>query len=178
MRTGISAFVDDMAGDAGHMNVQDSIIVASLDSISGKHCLQIKNLFVHAGIFAGIAHLQQLTACATHMMLLLPSCLYFFVFAEDQRIPAAVFGVLFTATQDAPTSASSLERKPSVMMLKRWLSILVKRSLFLELVRGSIYLHGIAPSNHTLITSCMCITSTYFAMCCGCCGLAHSDIGE
>ena len=76
MRTGISGFVDDMAGDAGHLSVQDSIIVASLDSISGKHCLQIKNLFVHAGIFAGIAHF---TACATHMMLLLPSCLYFFV---------------------------------------------------------------------------------------------------
>ena len=75
----------------------------------------------------------------------------FFGVAEDQRIPAAVFGVLFTATQDAPTSASSLERKPSVMMLKRWLSILVKRSLLLELVRGSIYLHGIAPSNNTSI---------------------------
>ena len=58
MRTGISGFVDDMAGDAGHLSVQDSIIVASLDSISGKHCLQIKNLFVHAGIFAGIAHLK------------------------------------------------------------------------------------------------------------------------
>ena len=77
MRTGISGFVDDMAGDAGHLSVQDSIIVASLDSISGKHCLQIKNLFVHAGIFAGIAHLQQLTACVTHMMLLLPPCLYY-----------------------------------------------------------------------------------------------------
>ena len=74
-----------------------------------------------------------------------------FVYAEDQRIPAAVFGVLFTATQGALTSASSLERKPSMLMLKRWLSILVKRSLFLELVRGSIYLHGIAPSKHTLI---------------------------
>ena len=64
MRTGISGFVDGMAGDAEHLSVQDSIIVASLDSISGKHCLQIKNLFVHAGIFAGIAHF---TACATHM---------------------------------------------------------------------------------------------------------------
>ena len=85
------------------------------------------------------------------MVLLLSSCLYSFLYAEDQRIPAAVFGVLFTATQDALTSASSLELKPSMLMLKRWLSILVKRSLFLELVRGSIHLHGIAPSNHTLI---------------------------
>ena len=87
MRTGISGFVDDMAGDAEHLSVQDSIIVASLDSILGKHCLQIKNLFVHAGIFAGIAHF---TACATHMMLLLPSCLYFLVF----RGPAYSSGCL------------------------------------------------------------------------------------
>ena len=48
MREGISQFMDDAAGNAS-LTVQDSIIVASLTSITGKDSQRIKDVFLDSG---------------------------------------------------------------------------------------------------------------------------------
>ena len=48
MREGISQFMDDAADDAS-LSVQDSIIVASLTSITGKDSQRIKAMFLDSG---------------------------------------------------------------------------------------------------------------------------------
>ena len=60
------------------------------------------------------------------------------IFAEDQRIPWKVFAVLYAASP-----VSSEETGPTLINVKRWLSTLVKRSLLMELIRGSMQLHDI-----------------------------------
>ena len=105
MRSGMSQVMED----GSSFSVQDSIIVASLSSITGKDADRIKHLFNLCGIFN-----------------------------EDQRTPWKVFAVLYAARP-----ANSKETAPTLIIIKKWLSTLVKRSLLLELIRGSMQLHDI-----------------------------------
>ena len=59
------------------------------------------------------------------------------VFGEDQRVPMKVFLPLYLAASE------QVEAQVTIATIKRWLSVLIKRSLLLELVRGSIQLHDI-----------------------------------
>jgi hypothetical protein len=60
------------------------------------------------------------------------------IFGEDQRVPMKVFLPLHLAA-----SEQIEEQAVTIATIKRWLSVLIKRSLMLELVRGSIQLHDI-----------------------------------
>ena len=46
-----------------------------------------------------------------------------------------------------------MSKAVTIVVIKQWLSVLVKRSLFLELTRGSIQLHDIGPC--IISISCM-----------------------
>jgi hypothetical protein len=63
------------------------------------------------------------------------------VFGEDQRVPMKVFLPLYLAVSE-PVELQAA----TIATIKRWLSVLIKRSLLLELVRGSIQLHDIVSS--------------------------------
>ena len=51
-----------------------------------------------------------------------------------------MFAVLYAASPPA-TNEEDQTKMPTLILIKRWLSTLVKRSLFMELVRGSISIH-------------------------------------
>jgi hypothetical protein len=100
--------------------VQDSIIVASLRSITGKDAQCVKDLLKSSAVFG-----------------------------EDQKVPTRkIFGILNAANATLlPTDAEA--QQPTEGRVKGWVSILIKRSLFLAPVRGSIQLHDIG-------TCCLC----------------------
>ena len=138
MREGISQFMDDAAGNAS-LTVQDSIIVASLTSITGKDSQRIKDVFLDSGKTVVLSSLPVSCIYADTAMPILA------IFAEDQRIPQKVFSIMYAASMLASGEhANTTTPKPVVM--KRWLSTLVKRSLFMELVRGSISIHDSKPA--------------------------------
>ena len=140
MRNGMSQLMDDSAagGGGGGLSVQESIskcnfnhyytttrahkpcfcspVVASMDSITGKGSTETKQLFLDSAIFA-----------------------------EDQRIPRKVFGVLHAASL-ANSDLTANTKDHALILIKRRVSTLVKRSLFLEVVRGSISIHDIVVS--------------------------------
>ena len=87
-----------------------------MDSISGKGSTETKQLFLDSAIFA-----------------------------EDQRIPRKVFGVLHAASL-ANSDLTANTKDHALILIKRRVSTLVKRSLFLEVVRGSISIHDIVVS--------------------------------
>jgi hypothetical protein len=60
------------------------------------------------------------------------------IFGEDQRVPMKVFLPLHLAASEQVEA-----QEMTIVTIKRWLSVLIKRSLLLELVRGSIQLHDI-----------------------------------
>jgi hypothetical protein len=60
------------------------------------------------------------------------------IFSEDQRVPMKVFLPLHLAAGEQVEAPAV-----TIALVKRWLSVLIKRSLMLELVRGSIQLHDI-----------------------------------
>ena len=60
---------------------------------------------------------------------------------QDERIPQKVFAVLYAASPLASDDEGDQAKMPTLILVKRWLSTLVKRSLFMELVRGSISIH-------------------------------------
>jgi hypothetical protein len=66
------------------------------------------------------------------------------VFGEDQRVPMKVFLPLYLASEQIEAQVVT------IATIKRWLSVLIKRSLVLGLVRGSIQLHDIVSSNIVL----------------------------
>jgi hypothetical protein len=115
MRKGFSQFAGDDGANAE--SVQDSIIVASLASIVGKDADRIKRLFISS------------------------SC-----FGEDQRVPGKLFVVLWSAAVKAAAQdkkRQAVKAQISASDAKRMVTTLVRRSLFLELTRGSIQLHDI-----------------------------------
>jgi hypothetical protein len=59
------------------------------------------------------------------------------VFAEDQRVPNKLFVVLHAANVQvgADTKAASMST------VKKWVKLLINRSLLMELVRGSVQMH-------------------------------------
>ena len=68
------------------------------------------------------------------------------VFGEDQRVPMKVFLPLYLAASEQAEVQSV-----TIAIIKRWLSVLIKRSLLLELVRGSIQLHDIVSISSKFI---------------------------
>ena len=59
-------------------------------------------------------------------------------------VPMRVFLQLRSAAEATPKKGGGDTSIPvTVVVIKRWLSVLVKRSLMLELIRGSIHLHDI-----------------------------------
>jgi hypothetical protein len=101
-------------GGAGNDSVQDSIIVASLRSITGKDSQCVKDLLKSSAVFG-----------------------------EDQRVPTRkVFGILNAASATLLPSDAEAQH-PTEGRVKRWVSILIKRSLYLVPVKGSVQLHDI-----------------------------------
>ena len=102
-------------GDASNDSVQDSIIVASLRSITGKDAQCVKDLLKSSAVFG-----------------------------EDQKVPTRkIFGILNAASATLlPTDAEEAQQ-PTESRVKGWVTILIKRSLYLAPVRGSIQLHDI-----------------------------------
>ena len=97
--------------NVGETSIADSIIVVSLNSVTGKDSARVKQLFLATAVFA-----------------------------EDQRIPSRVFQILHASSTEM--SKDNKDAKPaSTSTIKRWIALLVKRSLLLELIRGSIQLH-------------------------------------
>ena len=110
---------------AGGTSLQDSIIIASVNSIVGKDSEQMKSLLVNAAVFG-----------------------------EDQRVPMKVFLPLYVAASEQAEAQAV-----TIVTIKRWLSVLIKRSLMLELVRGSIQLHDIVSISYVCmvcsVTPCL-----------------------
>ena len=125
--------MDDAAGNAS-LSVQDSIIVASLTSITGKDSHRIKAVFLDSGKIAVLSPFPESCIDADTVMSILA------IFAEDQCIPQKVFSILYAASV-AVSGEHGNVKPPKPLVMKRWLSTLVKRSLFMELVRGSISIH-------------------------------------
>ena len=71
------------------------------------------------------------------------------VFGEDQRVPMKVFLPLYLAA-----SKQVEAQAVTIATIKRWLSVLIKRSLMLELVRGSIQLHDIVSISRMFCMVC------------------------
>ena len=97
--------------NVGETSIADSIIVVSLNSVTGKDSARVKQLFLATAVFA-----------------------------EDQRIPSRVFQILHASSTELSKDNKDA-KAASTSTIKRWIALLVKRSLFLELIRGSIQLH-------------------------------------
>ena len=97
--------------NVGETSIADSIIVVSLNSVTGKDSARVKQLFLATAVFA-----------------------------EDQRIPSRVFQILHASSSELSKDNKDA-KAASTSTIKRWIALLVKRSLFLELIRGSIQLH-------------------------------------
>mgnify|MGYP004198552743 CR=1 FL=1 len=99
--------------NVGETSIADSIIVVSLNSVTGKDSARVKQLFLATAVFA-----------------------------EDQRIPSRVFQILHASSTELSKDNKDNDAKAaSTSTIKRWIALLVKRSLLLELIRGSIQLH-------------------------------------
>ena len=99
--------------NVGETSIADSIIVVSLNSVTGKDSARVKQLFLATAVFA-----------------------------EDQRIPSRVFQILHASSTELSKDNKDQDAKAaSTSTIKRWIALLVKRSLLLELIRGSIQLH-------------------------------------
>jgi hypothetical protein len=127
MRAGSSWQSNSAEGNS----LQDSIIIASVNSIVGKDSGQIKSLLVNAAVFG-----------------------------EDQRVPMKVFLPLYLAA-----SKQVEAQVVTIATIKRWLSVLIKRSLLLELVRGSIQLHDIVSISVPLYIQYACNFILHFHHC-------------
>ena len=97
--------------NVGETSIADSIIVVSLNSVTGKDSARVKQLFLATAVFA-----------------------------EDQRIPSRVFQILHASSTELSKDNKDA-KAASTSTIKRWIALLVKRSLLLELIRGSIQLH-------------------------------------
>ena len=97
--------------NVGETSIADSIIVVSLNSVTGKDSARVKQLFLATAVFA-----------------------------EDQRIPSRVFQILHASSSELSKDNKDA-KAASTSTIKRWIALLVKRSLLLELIRGSIQLH-------------------------------------
>ena len=97
--------------NVGETSIADSIIVVSLNNVTGKDSARVKQLFLATAVFA-----------------------------EDQRIPSRVFQILH-ASSTKLSKDNKDAKAASTSTIKRWIALLVKRSLLLELIRGSIQLH-------------------------------------
>ena len=97
--------------NVGETSIADSIIVVSLNSVTGKDSARVKQLFLATAVFA-----------------------------EDQRIPSRVFQILHASSTELSKDNKDA-KAASTSTIKGWIALLVKRSLFLELIRGSIQLH-------------------------------------
>ena len=97
--------------NVGETSIADSIIVVSLNSVTGKDSARVKQLFLATAVFA-----------------------------EDQRIPSRVFQILHASSTELSKDNKDT-KAASTSTIKRWIALLVKRSLLLELIRGSIQLH-------------------------------------
>ena len=97
--------------NVGETSIADSIIVVSLNSVTGKDSARVKQLFLATAVFA-----------------------------EDQRIPSRVFQILHASSTEL-SKDNKAAKAASTSTIKRWIVLLVKRSLLLELIRGSIQLH-------------------------------------
>ena len=97
--------------NVGETSIADSIIVVSLNSVTGKDSARVKQLFLATAVFA-----------------------------EDQRIPSRVFQILHASSTEL-SKGNKDAKAASTSTIKRWIALLVKRSLLLELIKGSIQLH-------------------------------------
>ena len=97
--------------NVGETSIADSIIVVSLNSVTGKDSARVKQLFLATAVFA-----------------------------EDQRIPSRLFQILHVSSTELSKDNKDA-KAASTSTIKRWIALLVKRSLLLELIRGSIQLH-------------------------------------
>jgi hypothetical protein len=142
MRKGFSQLtVGDDANGTKELSVQDSIIVVSLASIVGKDSERIKRLFLGS-------------AC----------------FGEDQRVPARLFVTLWSAVVKAAAKAKqkiAVKSHISIGDAKRMMAVLVRRSLYMELVRGSIQLHDIGTYavSPCLLLIFILIAHSFFEQC-------------
>ena len=60
------------------------------------------------------------------------------VYKEDQRIPTALFWVLHLAIIQVGMAGSNDGAKASRVKVKRWVSVLIKRSLFIQTSRCAL----------------------------------------
>ena len=124
--------------------------MASLNSITGKGSTSIRHVFFSSAIFGEVpADIFLSLLCLHHAF----ACPPF----QDERIPQKVFSVLYAASPPASDEGDQT-KMPTLILVKRWLSTLVKRSLFMELVRGSI-------SIHECVVALASIVFPYMAIC-------------
>ena len=100
-----------------------AICDVSLNSISDA---RVKELFLCCCIFAeGLVN----SFLAEMIVLLMPT---------DQRIPSKIMILLHAASVEL----SENEKAVSASTIKMWIRLLVKRSLLIEAIKGSVSLHG------------------------------------
>jgi hypothetical protein len=59
------------------------------------------------------------------------------VCAEDQRVPTKIFAVLHAAIIQVGTDTKAA----SMSTVRKWVRLLINRSLLMELIRGSVQIH-------------------------------------
>ena len=102
-----------------------AICDVSLNSISDS---RVKELFLCCCIFAeGLVN----SFLAEMIVLLMPT---------DQRIPSKIMILLHAASVELSENANT--QTVSASTIKMWIRLLVKRSLLIEAIKGSVSLHG------------------------------------
>ena len=101
---------DGTNASSSGMNLQQRVIQSGLDSLSGDEAESIVTLFKSMAVFA-----------------------------EDQVVPMAIIGVLWT-------SLSIAKGKLSVITLRQWLSQLLSRSILLGSVGDGVSMHDVSAN--------------------------------
>ena len=156
MRAGMSQFMADATETAGGASLQDSIIVASINGIQVPYLYSLHLLLRNTNLTARLPSflLFQGKDAPNIKALLLGSAVY----KEDQRIPTALFWVLHLAIIQVGMGGSNDDAKASRVKVKRWVSVLIKRSLFIQTSRCALstfwFCRAIAPLTEVLFGFC------------------------